>query len=71
MIVILQAEGFSITERELMRLRSKHRLLLRGPNKVKTDSATEEPAIADLKTAQEAPILVRFTSLLACGIADL
>lgn len=44
MVSILQAEGFTITERELMRLRSKHRLLLRGANASKmiaTATATQ------------------------------
>jgi len=36
MIGILSAEGFTVTERELMRLRAKNRLLLRGANILKS-----------------------------------
>jgi len=36
MIGILAAEGFTVTERELMRLRAKNRLLLRGANILKS-----------------------------------
>lgn len=32
MVTILNAEGFEVSERELMRVRSKHRLLLRSAN---------------------------------------
>lgn len=47
MAVVLQAEGFNVTERELMRLRSKHRLLLRGANARSDDQPVPQAAVPD------------------------
>lgn len=56
MINILHAEGYTISERELMRLRSKHRLLLRGANAVKSASLTA--ATPDLNSVEQTALLV-------------
>lgn len=55
MVGILQAEGFTVTERELMRLRSKHRLLLREANASRTTPVDDVHPLPESVSAETVP----------------
>ncbi|KAI9875816.1 MAG: hypothetical protein M1823_007393, partial [Watsoniomyces obsoletus] len=54
MLKTLNNEGFELKERELMRLRAKHRLLLRIPNGMKQHNTTSEDLSAFQKEVLDA-----------------
>ncbi|KAK7885525.1 hypothetical protein LTR67_010318 [Exophiala xenobiotica] len=54
MLAVLHAEGHDIKERELMRLRAKHRWLMRIPNGAKQTPADEEEASLEAQLIQAA-----------------
>lgn len=53
MLRIVIDEGFSVKERELMRLRTKHRWLLRVPNGMKSAAQSTVPTAEPQSIAQQ------------------